>query len=498
MRSYRYAGGATQSYRDAKSLLDAVYSSGRLVFPFDLALRLLGGCVLAVSSVGDLFTALAQANFERILGTAESLWVDFKREPYAVDGSTGRLTPKGKWELAKDVGAFANRGPGLIVLGYETTRHENDTVETAAAHRPIRKSIVDINAYREVISNWLFPSIRGVEFHWFPPDREVDLGVLIIEVVDQDETQRYFLLRRVVDEAGRLRESGAFAVPLREGDRTEFVSAEMLHPLLVPSTTGSASRAGVGGEGWRTAEAATQGTDARGDQRVLDLEERLGWSDQPLYLLQALPPPRAPEVLTGFYEREGLWMALNHPESLRPMGFNLETGGAPAAVENGWFVSRPSHHALWLDADGFFTAAGVADQEFLGWALNDGRSPDQPLKINSLTLVEFTLEFFRFVQRELMARTQVARWLVRVICLRFARYRVGLYEGTTSKSLAARRAPHPATSDEWIREFAPIGEPGRDAFAALERVYALFNLPSSAIPFTEDASVSEAAIRSVR
>lgn len=35
MRSYRHAGGATQSYRDAKDLLDAVYSSGRLVFPFE-------------------------------------------------------------------------------------------------------------------------------------------------------------------------------------------------------------------------------------------------------------------------------------------------------------------------------------------------------------------------------------------------------------------------------------------------------------------------------
>jgi hypothetical protein len=35
MRSYRYAGGATQSYRDAKDLLDAIYSSGRLAFPFE-------------------------------------------------------------------------------------------------------------------------------------------------------------------------------------------------------------------------------------------------------------------------------------------------------------------------------------------------------------------------------------------------------------------------------------------------------------------------------
>lgn len=35
MRSYRYAGGSTQSYRDAKDLLEAVHSSGRLVFPFE-------------------------------------------------------------------------------------------------------------------------------------------------------------------------------------------------------------------------------------------------------------------------------------------------------------------------------------------------------------------------------------------------------------------------------------------------------------------------------
>jgi hypothetical protein len=35
MAEYHYAGGVTQSFRDAKGLLDAIYSSGRLVFPFE-------------------------------------------------------------------------------------------------------------------------------------------------------------------------------------------------------------------------------------------------------------------------------------------------------------------------------------------------------------------------------------------------------------------------------------------------------------------------------
>lgn len=35
MVEYRFAGGSTQSYRDARDLLDAVYASGRLAFPFE-------------------------------------------------------------------------------------------------------------------------------------------------------------------------------------------------------------------------------------------------------------------------------------------------------------------------------------------------------------------------------------------------------------------------------------------------------------------------------
>lgn len=35
MAEYRYAAGATQSYRDARELLEAVFASGRLEFPFE-------------------------------------------------------------------------------------------------------------------------------------------------------------------------------------------------------------------------------------------------------------------------------------------------------------------------------------------------------------------------------------------------------------------------------------------------------------------------------
>jgi len=49
---------------------------------------------------------------EPLVGTEESDQLDFKLAPYVLDA------PHQKWELAKDVAAFANRRGGVIVIGY--------------------------------------------------------------------------------------------------------------------------------------------------------------------------------------------------------------------------------------------------------------------------------------------------------------------------------------------------------------------------------------------
>lgn len=53
---------------------------------------------------GQIVDALAQGQVDRLIGNDESEQVDFKLAPYLLD------TDERRWELAKDVAAFANRG----------------------------------------------------------------------------------------------------------------------------------------------------------------------------------------------------------------------------------------------------------------------------------------------------------------------------------------------------------------------------------------------------
>jgi hypothetical protein len=69
---------------------------------------------MVVTSLLHLINALARREFDSILGTNESNWVDFKSAPYGLDNDRSR------WELAKDVSAFANVGASAIVIGFET------------------------------------------------------------------------------------------------------------------------------------------------------------------------------------------------------------------------------------------------------------------------------------------------------------------------------------------------------------------------------------------
>lgn len=75
-------------------------------------------------TLGELFQVLASGRWDGLIGAAESQQVDFKKSPYQL------AQERQKWELAKDVTAFANATGGAIVVGAETARHMNEVVET--------------------------------------------------------------------------------------------------------------------------------------------------------------------------------------------------------------------------------------------------------------------------------------------------------------------------------------------------------------------------------
>ncbi len=424
---------------------------------------------MTVGSIIELIEALTQGDFDRVIGTPESAWLDFKQAPYQL------TTPTGRWKLAKDVGAFANGTGGVIVIGYRTERQENEGVESAIEARPIEKTLIQPEQYRQVIGSWLYPMPLGIDMRWFPPGAAETKGIFVIQVPGQQTGD--FLVKRMTDDSGK--ETGAIGLPHREGDSIFWVPAETIHHRLrqagasIQMTSGPASS-----QADQIAEAA---------ETFERVEISLGFDESPVYGLQAMPPGGT-EQLPGFYSSEGVKGAIANPPSLRSAGFNLRTGATPE-VEDGALILRRHDRGLRLQPSGRSVGLYVADRNGLGWAINDSKPLGSPLVINSLALIEFTLEFFRFVHQQLMLLTPNADWVFGVHSHRLQSAKVVLRPNLAWKRGFAWDEDVIATKDDFLSTFQGQGAPEADAFVALTRFYGLWGLGEDSIPYSGQGRV---------
>jgi hypothetical protein len=433
---------------------------------------------MAVASRLALIQAVSREDFQAVLGTAESNWLDFKDQPYRLD------EPQQRWELAKDVAAFANSTGGMIVIGYRTERLENEGIERAVQVRFVPKTLVEPDRYRSVIQDWMYPRVLEMDMKWFPPEPE-PRGIFVIDVPGQARGSQPFVVRRMIDEGGR--ETGALGIPERDGDRVVWMGAETVHHRMRPEGSALTEE-----EHASTADLALLAEDE------LRLTESMGgFEGHPYYALQTVPPIGSADRLEAFFSREGVKGALASPESLRPSGFNLRFGRDPEVLEGG-LVIRSDSRVLRVLPSGFLTAIYVADREGLGWAINDKMPLDRPLRINAITLVEFTFEYFRFVYRDIvpLGFSRTPKFIVRGIRLREGNVALtpGWERGIPFPSTLASMST--ATTDDLREEFSGEGDPERDAFNALERFYGLWGLGPEDVPFTEDGRVSPEKIHS--
>jgi hypothetical protein len=418
----------------------------------------------------ELRAALTSADFERVIGTPEDTWVDFKKEPYRLD------TFKGKWEYAKDVAALANANGGVLVLGVKTGRSQNELVSVAESYAPIPRRLVDQKQHGDVLLNGIYPEVWGVTFSWFSADAGSDSGVLLIEVPAQRPSDKPFVMRTMVGPEER--PMHALGVPVRDGSETIWLKAERIHSLLAGALGGS----GVDSE-------ATQAKRlARANEIVTTITRENAWAETPALFLQAFPPS-GPPVLADLHSSSGLKGAFQNPRTRRRAAFDLQVAG-PVTVREGGLYRSDSRKALWLERDGVLTAAAVAGPEFLGWAMNQREQVTGPFGLNPTAIVEYVYEFFRFVYETLVPRAGSGRWSFRVVATGWKSLRGGvtLTEGRAED--AWHEAAHSSSGDSLDDMIEGTGSAGKDAITVLERLYGQFGLPVSAIPFTDGSEVS--------
>jgi hypothetical protein len=151
----------------------------------------------------------------------ESVWLDGKRAPYRLNEESQ------KWELAKDVAAFANAASGgVIVIGARTSStRDGDVVE---AITEIDLSMIRTQSYRPIIMNRVHPTIEGLVV------RTVDLGggrgIAYVHVPPQPEERKPFAVRGAMV-AGRV-QSSFICIPTRDGEDTRYADLTEVYGLI--------------------------------------------------------------------------------------------------------------------------------------------------------------------------------------------------------------------------------------------------------------------------
>ncbi|MGW6009220.1 AlbA family DNA-binding domain-containing protein [Streptomyces sp. NPDC055210] len=436
---------------------------------------------MASLSRSALIESLTAGRPDDLLGEAETSWLDFKRSPYNL------ASEKGKFELCKDVAAFANAHGGLLVLGVTAEKKSNQALEVATSFHPFPQERADVVQYVDVLNEYLRPRIE-ISHHWYrDPGRSTagtDLYYLVLEVEPLPELSRYVLVRKLINDKDKLAEG--LAISVRHGDRTVYMPSEDVYQLI--------------NEGLRARDTAPTGVlvpaheqwHEEPDEILDELEQRQDWEETPMLFWQSIPAQPPSQILPGLHNHDGIKGALRNQDVLRSSGFNFaDNTGRLQTLNGGLFIGRP-RSAVWVRPDGLITAGAVANPDMLCWGAQ--QSAPVVMRINAHVVTEMTLEYFRLADRLVVPRVP-GPWRHRIVLHRFGgeepRFLApggGMMQTFLSEAV-------PASDDTWDRSWVANGDPERDAYEALERFYTLFGVDVATNPDVEGNRVVEARLR---
>lgn len=136
--------------------------------------------------------------FERLLGLPEDAHLEVKSAPYDPDSVVDRF------ELAKDVSAFANAQGGYLLVGFSTAREPDAEIDTVRAITPLAEEEFQAKRCYGVILGYVYPPIQGLEVRWHALGAG-GTGIGIVFVPRQHPDSGPFLVAKVVDDGAELK-----------------------------------------------------------------------------------------------------------------------------------------------------------------------------------------------------------------------------------------------------------------------------------------------------
>lgn len=162
-------------------------------------------------------------DYNALIGLQEDAWLEVKGgTPYNLD------SPAGRYELAKDVSAFANGGGGIIIAGLQTTIQDTTRIEEITAFDLCAQDAFQIHRYISIIQEYIHPTIAGLNVYWVHVDQDTTRGLGVIEVVPQNPERQYFLIANAVDNGSMIRQF-VFGIVRRNGSSNDPFTIEQLY-----------------------------------------------------------------------------------------------------------------------------------------------------------------------------------------------------------------------------------------------------------------------------
>jgi predicted HTH transcriptional regulator len=164
--------------------------------------------------------------FDSLIDQNEDAWFEAKKKnPYDF------TTAAGRYELAKDVCAFANAEGGFILVGFETEPHLAERTDRVTALDPCLETDFNCPQYEGLIKDHVYPPIRGLKVSWIPSNPESASGFGIIEIPHQASDAQFFLTVKVIDEGIQLKQI-VFGLVQRVGSSNDPLTVDQLHRLM--------------------------------------------------------------------------------------------------------------------------------------------------------------------------------------------------------------------------------------------------------------------------
>jgi len=177
---------------------------------------------LSPDEIRDLLT---EGRFDDLIGKLENEFFDAKAEPWDLDTESGKL------DLAKDISSLANWRGGVIVVGATSREAPPFQRNEVRDVRGLPRRLAPTDRYSHLIREWIYPVPEGVAFRWHPNPRDTDRGVIGVDVPDQREELKPFLVAHYLSESGK-KIDAIFGMVQRLGATTKTETVAEIHTLL--------------------------------------------------------------------------------------------------------------------------------------------------------------------------------------------------------------------------------------------------------------------------